>query len=312
MENEKIALIALVIIIAGALTAVLVSANYEDIIDNLFNEPEQSTDTVISLGDCADVNYIGRFADNDTVFDTSYEDVAIDEGIFDESRPYEPLKIFVNPNGDLVKPDGYTNYSASMITGFLDGLVGMEEGKTKTVTIPPEKGYGTWNQSLAESYGLSPYPIKSPVNLEWDMERAVFNQYFSNVNVSVNTTFDWGVVMLGVNNTITATITEYNATNVSYTINIVNGTSFTMPLFNWNVTIRQNNETTFFLETNVEKGYITTLNLGYGQSLHLKVLDVNETDITIAINQNAPERKFIGETLEFTLEVVELYKTSTS
>lgn len=312
MENEKIALIALVVIIAGALTAVLVSANYEDIVDNLFSEPEQSTDSVVALGDFVDVHYIGRFANNNTVFDTSYEDVAVDEGIYSEARTYEPLQIFVNPNGDLTKPDGYTNYSASMITGFLEGLVGMEEGETKTVTIPPEKGYGIWNQSLAESFGLSPYPILSPVNLDWDMERAAFNQYFSDVNVSVNNTFDWGVVMLGINNTITATITDYNATNVSYTVNIENGTTFKMPLFNWNVTIRPNNETTFYLETNTEKGYITTLNLGYGQSLHLKVLDVNETHITIAINQGAPERKFIGETLEFTLEVIELYKASTS
>ena len=310
MNNEKIALIALVIIIAGALTVFLVSGNLEDILNNLTNDQDQSLDSNVEVGDCVDVNYIGRFADNKTVFDTSYEDIAVDEGLYNENRTYEPLTIFVNPEGILSTPDGYENYSSSMIQGFLDGLVGMEKGETKTVTIPPEKAYGIWNQSLAESYGLSPYPIESPVDLIWDMDRTLFSQYFSSVNLSENTTFDWGIVMLGINNTITATITTVNDSNVTYTVNIDNGTTFTMPLFNWDVTILPNNETTFLLKTTVDKGFSTTIDFGYGQYLHLKVLDVNETDLTIAINQDSPSLKFVGQTLEFDLEVVALYKTS--
>ena len=150
MENEKIALIALVVIIAGALTVFVVSGNIEginldEIFENLSIGQEQSGDAVIEVGDCADVHYIGRFADNQTVFDTSYEDVAKDEGIYEESMPYEPLKIFVDPDGNMQVPEGYSNYSSRMIEGFLEGLIGMEEGETKTVTIPPEKAYGaTW------------------------------------------------------------------------------------------------------------------------------------------------------------------------
>ncbi len=312
MENEKIALIALVIIIAGALTVFLVSANLDDILNNLNSDQDQPLDTAVEVGDCADVNYIGRFADNKTVFDTSYEDVAIDEDLYNENRTYEPLEIFVNPEGTLSTPEGYENYSSSMIQGFLDGLVGMDEGETKTVTIPPEKAYGIWNQSLAESYGLSPYPIESPVDLIWDMDRTIFSQYFSTVNLSVDTVFDWGVVMLGINNTITATITAINNTNVTYIVNIDNGTTFTMPLFNWDVTILPNNETTFLLKTSADKGFTTTIDFGYGQYLHLKVLDANETDLTIAINQDSPSLKFVDQTLEFDLEVIELYKTSSN
>ena len=312
MENEKIALIALVIIIAGALTVFLVSGNLEDILNNLNNDQDQTLDTIVEVGDCVDVNYIGRFADNKTVFDTSYEDVAIDEDLYNENRTYEPLNIFVNPEGTLSTPDGYENYSSSMIQGFLDGLVGMEKGETKTVTIPPEKAYGIWNQSLAESYGLSPYPIESPVDLVWDMDRTIFSQYFSTVNLSVDTVFDWGIVMLGINDTITATITAINNTNVTYIVNVENGTTFTMPLFNWDVSILPNNETTFLLKTSADKGFTTTIDFGYGQYLHLKVLDANETDLTIAINQDSPSLKFVDQTLEFDLEVIELYKTSSN
>jgi FKBP-type peptidyl-prolyl cis-trans isomerase 2 len=309
MENEKIALIALVVIIAGALTAFLISGNIEDIMDNLFSDQEQM-DTIVEVGDCVDVNYIGRFADNQTVFDTSYEDVAKDEGVYNETMPYKPLKIFVDPEGNLQVPEGYSNYSSQMVEGFLEGLVGMKEGETKTVTIPPEKAYGIWNQTLAESYGLSPYPLESPVDITWDLERSLFSQYFSGVNLTIGTNFDWGFVMLGINNTINATITDLTDTNVTYEVNFVNGTSFPMPLFNWNVTVLTNNETTFLLRTSVEKDFVTTLNLGYGQVLHLKVVDVNETDITLALNQRAQNKKYIGQTLEFDLEVVTLYKTS--
>ncbi|MDG6219186.1 MAG: FKBP-type peptidyl-prolyl cis-trans isomerase, partial [Candidatus Thermoplasmatota archaeon] len=312
MNNEKIAIIALVIIIAGALSLFLISSFGGDILSNLFNDTNTTPigDTIIEEGDCADVHYIGRFFSNNTIFDTSYEDVAIDAGIYNESRPYDPLKIFVDPKGTLQPPENFSEYSSGMIQGFLEGLIDMGAGETKTIVIPPEKGYGIWNQSLAELYGISPYPVESPVEIEWDMERNAFMQYFSDVDLTVNTTFDWGLVMLGLNNTINATITKINETNVIYDVKPENGTTFTMPLFEWPVTIILENETTFILKNSVKEDYLTTMDLGFGQYLHLKVLDVNETEIILAINIDAPEQKFIGETLEFEIEVIELYKTS--
>ena len=305
MQSEKIAVIALVVIIAGALSAYLLTTYGADIFT-----PTSKPDTgAIAIGDCADVNYIGRFADNQTIFDTSFESVARSAGIYDENRTYEPLKIFVNPDGNLSKPDGYTNYSSSMIQGFLDGLVGMKKGENKTVIIPPEKAYGIWNETLAEDYGLSPYPIDSVVNVEWDFERNMFTQYFPEVNTSVGVTFDWGATMIGINNTLNATITKVNDTNITYNLLPINGTSFTMPLFNWNVTIFVTNDTAFTLKTTTEIGFVTSINLGYS-SLHIKVVGLNETDINLAINTDAPDVKFVGQTLEFTLSPVEVYKTS--
>ncbi len=66
MQKEKIALIALVIIVIGALSVFLIAVN-TDIFENLFKEK-----LTIAEDDCADVNYIGRFASNNTVFDSSY------------------------------------------------------------------------------------------------------------------------------------------------------------------------------------------------------------------------------------------------
>ncbi|HWR62798.1 MAG TPA: FKBP-type peptidyl-prolyl cis-trans isomerase [Candidatus Thermoplasmatota archaeon] len=129
MQKEKIALIALVIIVIGALSVFLIAVN-TDIFENLFKEK-----LTIAEDDCADVNYIGRFASNNTVFDSSYNDTSNKTG-------GRPLKIFASYNKTATSPK--SGYTAGMIEGFMDGIIGMQEGQTKTIgPIPPEKAYGT-------------------------------------------------------------------------------------------------------------------------------------------------------------------------
>ncbi len=78
------------------------------------------------------VDYVGRL--NSQVFDTSIADIAKKEGAFNPQRRYTPLVISVG-DGDVVK-------------GFDEALMGMKEGETKSVTIPPEKGYGKRDPKL--------------------------------------------------------------------------------------------------------------------------------------------------------------------
>jgi FKBP-type peptidyl-prolyl cis-trans isomerase 2 len=128
MQKEKIALIALVIIVIGALS-VFVTAVNTDIFENLFKEK-----LTIVEGDCADVNYIGRYASNNSVFDSSYNDTTNKTGA-------TPLKIFVSFNASATSPK--SGYTAGMIKGFMNGIIGMKEGQTKTIgPIPPEDAYG--------------------------------------------------------------------------------------------------------------------------------------------------------------------------
>ncbi|HDM67154.1 MAG TPA: FKBP-type peptidyl-prolyl cis-trans isomerase [Thermoplasmatales archaeon] len=311
MQEEQIAVIALVVIIIGVLGFYLTTVYGGDILENIFpSKTEVVYDkNTVQLGDCVEVNYIGRFHSNGTVFDTTYEDVAKEWGIYDENRTYEPIKIFVDPEGTLVTPEGYENYTSNMIPGFLEALVGMKKGENKTVSIPPEKAYGIWNTSLAEEYGLSPYPIDYVVNDTQMVEKTLFTAYFPDVNLTVNNSFDWGEKMIGVNDTLYAVITNVTDTNVTYRLLPVNGTTFPMPLFNWTVTILVKNETHFTLHTSTEVGYTTSINLMYGY-LHIKVVDMNETHLKLAINTEAPSIKFVGQTLDFTIEVVDLHKTS--
>jgi FKBP-type peptidyl-prolyl cis-trans isomerase 2 len=130
MQNEKIAVIALVVIIVGALSVFLAATYGEDILNNLFQEEK-----TIELGDCADVNYIGTLV-NGTVFESSYT-------YPDNKTGGTPLKIFVTMNKSETPPTEYPQYLSDRIEGFMEGLVGLKEGETATIgPIPPEKAYG--------------------------------------------------------------------------------------------------------------------------------------------------------------------------
>jgi len=81
----------------------------------------------VEKGDFVVFNYIGRF-ENGEIFDTTYEDIAKEAGIYVEDRTYGPLGANVGV-GEL-------------IPGMDEALIGMEIGEKKTIVVPPEKGYG--------------------------------------------------------------------------------------------------------------------------------------------------------------------------
>lgn len=136
MQKEKLAVIGLVVIIVAALSAYILTN--EDVFKNLFEEDTKISisEGAIELGDCVDVNFIGKFV-NGTVFESSYSDV-------ENKTDGIPLNIFVSLNMTEMPPEGYETYSSQMIVeGFMEGLVGLEEGETSTIgPIPPEKAYG--------------------------------------------------------------------------------------------------------------------------------------------------------------------------
>ncbi|AIF68532.1 peptidyl-prolyl cis-trans isomerase [Palaeococcus pacificus DY20341] len=103
----------------------------------------------VEKGDFVVFNYIGKF-ENGEIFDTSYEDIAKEAGIFLEDRTYGPL--------------GANIGVGELIPGLDQALLGMEIGEKKTVTVPPELGYGMPREDLIvdvakgefEQVGLTP------------------------------------------------------------------------------------------------------------------------------------------------------------
>ncbi len=72
------------------------------------------TGEAVKFGDAVEVNYIGKFT-NGKKFDSSYD-------------RKQPLPLTIGRRG--------------LIPGFTQGLCGMKVGEKRTVTIPPELGYG--------------------------------------------------------------------------------------------------------------------------------------------------------------------------
>ncbi|ASJ01553.1 FKBP-type peptidyl-prolyl cis-trans isomerase [Thermococcus gorgonarius] len=94
----------------------------------------------VEVGDYVLFNYIGRY-ENGEVFDTSYRDVAEENGILVEEREYGPL--------------GVTVGAGELIPGVEEALIGMEVGEKKEVVVPPEKGYGMPKEEL-----IVPVPVE--------------------------------------------------------------------------------------------------------------------------------------------------------
>lgn len=86
----------------------------------------------VKSGDTVQVDYTGKL-ENGTVFDTSREDVAKQEGIYVEGIEYTPLTFTVG--------------SGQVIQGFDQGVVGMKVGEEKNLTIPPEEAYGEYDEA---------------------------------------------------------------------------------------------------------------------------------------------------------------------
>jgi FKBP-type peptidyl-prolyl cis-trans isomerase SlyD len=89
---------------------------------------------LIKKGDYVKVDYI--LVVDGKVVDTSIEEVAKENKIYYPEREYGPIGFIVG-NGELIE-------------GFEEAVVGMEVGEEKTVTIPPEKGYGLRDERLIQ------------------------------------------------------------------------------------------------------------------------------------------------------------------
>lgn len=82
----------------------------------------------INNGDFVKVNFTGKVKESDEIFDTTYEDVATEEGFDTSSRKYEPIPIIVG-----------THHLLPAIEAEIEGL---EEGDEKTIEIACEDAFG--------------------------------------------------------------------------------------------------------------------------------------------------------------------------
>ena len=88
-------------------------------------------------GDKVRVHYTGTLEDG-TVFSSTY----------DENEPFE-----------------FTIGEKSVLSSFADAVIGMNEGDTKTISVPPEDGYGQHRKEFV--YNME--RAQAPANLELEI-----------------------------------------------------------------------------------------------------------------------------------------------
>lgn len=106
----------------------------------------------INNGDFVKVNFTGKIKDTGDIFDTTYEEVATEEGFNTSSRKYEPIPIIVG--------------SKHLLPAIEDEIEGLDAGDKKTVEIACEDAFGKRDSSNVQlipmkefkKQGITPVP----------------------------------------------------------------------------------------------------------------------------------------------------------
>ena len=106
----------------------------------------------IDNGDFVRVNFTGKIKETDDVFDTTYDEVAQEAGIYEENKTYKPIPIVVGGN--------------HLLPAIEEEIIGLEAGDKKTIEVDSEKGFCQRDPSLNQlvpmkefkKQGMTPYP----------------------------------------------------------------------------------------------------------------------------------------------------------
>ncbi|ASJ07063.1 peptidylprolyl isomerase [Thermococcus pacificus] len=115
--------------------------------------------TKVQRGDVIRLHYTGKVKETGEVFDTTYEEVAKEAGIYNEKGIYGPVPIAVG--------------AGHVLKGLDEQLEGLEVGEKYEIIVPPEKGFGKRDPKLIKTFtlgqfrrqGIYPFP-GMPVEIE--------------------------------------------------------------------------------------------------------------------------------------------------
>jgi FKBP-type peptidyl-prolyl cis-trans isomerase 2 len=292
---KKIFLKILILLVAGLLL-------FSGCIDQKTNSRQTGNQKIVKIGDNVSVDYIGTIDGN--VVATSIESVAKENNLSQTNGQYGPIKFVVG--------------SGKVIKGFDEGIIGMREGESKTLTMPPEKAFGVIDPRLIKIVPIIqtiPMTITSPriVNVTTDQFESTFG-----------TNHTTGDIVQIPNLNISATIKNMTATNVSISYNLAVGTQISdKPFKETVIKIDENNITTKFdvkkndtviLPDAVWRSTVIDVNSENMTLRHNRIPDVvvpttlgkmsihfNDTDITMDLNN-----PFAGKTVIYNVTIVSI------
>ena len=106
----------------------------------------------IDNGDFVRVNFTGKIKETDDVFDTTYEEVALEADLFDEQKIYKPIPIVVGGN--------------HLLPAIEEAIIGLEEGDKKVIEVDCDNAFGPRDPKLIQlvpmkefrKQGMNPVP----------------------------------------------------------------------------------------------------------------------------------------------------------
>jgi FKBP-type peptidyl-prolyl cis-trans isomerase 2 len=228
----------------------------------------QQKAVVVKVGDNVSVDYIGSTSDG-KVFDTSIENVARQNNIYNPQETYQPLNFTVG-KGQIIK-------------GFDDGVVGMKVGDKKTLTISPELGYGPIDPKKIQVFPIvESIPTTSTTSKFLEVPSGQFNSLFGpnhkvgdNVNIP-NTNINLTVKSLG--------------TNVSLVYNLPVGYEVIQNGAPWNETVTSVDDKNITLKIDAKKNDVVNIQHA---PWNTTIIDVNNTNITLRHNP-IPDKEITG------------------
>ena len=272
---------------------------------------------VVEMDDIVQVDYTGKLTDG-TVFDTSDPEVAASAGVYQEGRPYQPLKVGVGAH--------------NVIKGFEDGLLGMKVGDIRTLTIAPEDGYGPSDPTKTDVIPqLNDIPATQTFMREINVPAIQFNMTFgtdyevgdiipipdSSINITVleigenvKMSYDMevGDIVDSGETLWTDEVIEVNSSHIVVRHDVEVGDVIQFPESPWNSTVLEVTGTNITLQHNPipDTTFYTTVQTMFGPQQVPAQVHFNETDIILDSNHH-----LAGKTLIFEVEVVAIEKAST-
>ena len=94
----------------------------------------------IDNGDFVRVNFTGKIKDTDDVFDTTYDEIAQEAGIFEENKTYKPIPIVVGGNHLLPAIEEAIEIANQSKFGLSGGIITRDTSKALKVSEAMECG----------------------------------------------------------------------------------------------------------------------------------------------------------------------------
>jgi FKBP-type peptidyl-prolyl cis-trans isomerase 2 len=214
----------------------------------------------VKIGDNISVDYIGSL-ENGKVFDTSIEKVANENNLTPHIGGYKPLKFTVG-KGRVVK-------------GFDEGVIGMKVGDNRTITIPPEKGYGLTKPELIRVFPIvQVIPETTEMPKEMDIPVSEFDRVVGSGHKAGET--------VGIPDTnINLTILNISTSNVSLSYKLKVGDVIWSKGAPWNETVIKIDNKNITLRANASKNAIVQFQ---GAPWNSTVVGLDNVNITLRHN----------------------------